>query len=62
LKNNKFYQRNNNLFLIDNATKEIIKHFITNLGDGFDFNDDDVGVGKDPKSPLLYFNEICKFN
>ena len=47
LKNNKFYQRNNNLFLIDNATKDIIKHFITNLGDGFDFNNDEVGGGKE---------------
>ena len=47
LKNNKFYQRYNNLFLIDNATKEIIKHFITNLGDGFDFNNDEVGGGKE---------------
>ena len=47
LKNNKFYQRNNNLFLIDNATKDIIKHFITNLGDGFDFNNDEVGGSKE---------------
>ena len=47
MKNNTFYQRNNNLFLIDNATKDIIKHFITNLGDGFDFNNDEVGGGKE---------------
>jgi len=42
LKNNKFYQRNSNLFQIDNTTKDIIKYFIANLRDGFDFNDDDI--------------------